>query len=247
MIKVPPLSLPQLEERANLLLAEYADTIGGDVPNPIPVTDIAENELGLNVECRDLHAYFNVPKQSNTSGILGAMEFASCRILIDQSLNPEIHPHRIGRYRYSIAHEIGHWRLHRAKVLQSRAPSSQPPVICREPRPKMPVIEWQAENFASFLLLPRDRVLDAWGAAPPFLFDVNESGSRELRALWFSKNPDEDITRAMFARECEKRFEQLAEPLAWSFEVSKQAMCIRLEGMGLLRRTNIGHRERSLT
>lgn len=104
----------------------------------------------------------------------------------------------------------------------------------------MPIIERQAEYFASYLLLPEERVLDAWGEAPPFVFDVHESGSRELRSLWINSKADPEVTRRLFASECDRRFEQIAEPLAWKFEVSKQAMCIRLEGMGLVRRSPLG-------
>lgn len=241
MIQISSLTLPQLEQRANVLLGEYADTIGSNVPLPVPVTDIATNELGLSLEFMDLHAYFNKPKLGTSAEILGAMEFSTSRILIDHSLNPEIFPHRIGRFRYSVAHEIGHWRLHRSKVLKIHKATNQPPIICRDPgRSKMPTIERQAEYFASYLLLPAERVLNAWGAAPPVVFNVHESGSRELRSLWTNSKADPEATRKLFATECDRRFEQIAEPLAWKFEVSKQAMCIRLEGMGLLRRSPLG-------
>ncbi|TAJ96854.1 MAG: ImmA/IrrE family metallo-endopeptidase [Reyranella sp.] len=241
MIQVPSLTLPQVEQRANVLLGEYADTIGSNVPSPVPVTDIATNELGLTLEFMDLHAYFKRPKSGASSEILGAMEFSNNRILIDHSLDPSLFPHRLGRFRYSVAHEIGHWRLHRGKVLQSQKKSKQPPIICRDPgRQKMPTIERQAEYFASFLLLPGDRVSDAWGSKPPFVFDVFGHGSPELRSLWMSTRADSILTRSLFASECEKRFEEIAAPLAWKFEVSKQAMCIRLEGMGLIRRSAAG-------
>jgi Zn-dependent peptidase ImmA (M78 family) len=238
-LRVSTLTLQQLEQRASQLLAEYALTLGGEVPVPIPVKDIAENELGLRVQCMNIRALLESSDEEDD--ILGLMDFEKNRILIDQSLDPDVLPHRLGRYRFSIAHEIGHWRLHKKKVLENQARTNQPPIICRDSgREKMPMVEWQAENFASFLLIPRDRLLDAWGTEPPFVFNVQESGSRELRAMWMSSKADPNATRRAFARECEKRFEQFADRLAWAFEVSKQAMAIRLEGIGLLRRSPIG-------
>lgn len=236
MMQVPSLTLPQLEQRTDQLLAEYTESIT-EISTTIPVSEIAEDYLGLRVRFEDLHAYCKIPRRGDSSAILGAIEFDRQRILIDQSLDPGLHPHRIGRYRYSVGHEVGHWQLHRSTWLKYKARTGISSIVCREPGlAKKPRIEQQADEFASFLLLPRDRVLKAWGDAPPFVFDIRESGSRELQSLWTSLKPDEATARAMFARECEKRFDQFAEPLAWFFQVSNQAMRIRLEGMGLLRR-----------
>jgi hypothetical protein len=33
--------------------------------------------------------------------------------VIDESLDPDEKPAKEGRYRYTAAHEVGHWRLHR--------------------------------------------------------------------------------------------------------------------------------------
>lgn len=240
-MKFSTLTLSQLEDRARKLLGEYAETIGGEVPSPVPVTDIAENELGLKVEFQDLHAYLGRPKRGNFVDILGVIEFSRDWILIDNTLHPDVFPHRLGRFRFSVAHEIGHWRMHKTKVLESQKLTNQAAIICRDPGSgNLPKEEWQAENFASFLLLPRERVLDAWGGKPPVTFDVQRAGSRELRSLWSSLTADPQVTRSLFARECEKHFEQFAAPLAYTFDVSNMAMAVRLERMGLLRRSAIG-------
>ncbi|MBK8008612.1 MAG: ImmA/IrrE family metallo-endopeptidase [Rhizobiales bacterium] len=42
--------------------------------------------------------------------------------MIDDSLDPEENPSMLGRYRFTLAHEIGHWRLHRHSVRQGRRP-----------------------------------------------------------------------------------------------------------------------------
>jgi Zn-dependent peptidase ImmA (M78 family) len=229
-----------LEHHANSLLAEYAETIGSSVNSPIPVDEIAMYHLALRLECADLHATLDIPMQGHSPDILGAMLFDQNTILIDQSLDPETYPSQLGRYRYSIGHEICHWRLHRSAVLKNQARHPRPAIVCRQSEVTSAPIEWQAENFSSFLLLPRERILDAWGQKLPFAFDVHEHGSPDLRKLWSSLKPDQQIARAMFMSECGGMFDQFAGPLAELFEVSKQAMRIRLEGMGLLRRVRAG-------
>jgi Zn-dependent peptidase ImmA (M78 family) len=108
--------------------------------------------------------------------------------------------------------------------------------VCRDGNGKKPRIEWQADEFSSFLLLPRARVIEAFGNHPPFVFDAQKHGSLELKRLWRSLKPDPDIARTMYASECEQEFELFSQPLAKQFQVSNQVMRIRMEGMGLLKR-----------
>ena len=55
--------------------------------------------------------------------ILGAIWVDKEIILIDRSLDPKDNPSMQGRYRFSVAHEIGHWRLHRPYV--AKDPSAE--------------------------------------------------------------------------------------------------------------------------
>jgi hypothetical protein len=238
MIQVPGLTLKQLEERANKLLFEYAETIDTEVPTPIPVVEIAENHLALDLSCADVRTLLNLPRKSSSSDVLGAMIFERQQIVIDDSLNPEKHPFQMGRYRYSVGHEIGHWVLHRAAAMKKMARVRKPVIVCREVAPpaKVSIVEWQADHFSSFLLLPRQRVLEAWGESPPAVFDVHKSGSTELRRLWTSLRPDPEEARALYAIECQQFFDRIALPLATTFAVSLQAMRIRLEALGVLQR-----------
>ena len=84
--------------------------------------------------------------------ILGAIFFEQKRIVIDESLDPDANPAKEGRYRYTAAHEVGHWRLHRA--LFGRDPSqtslldaNTASVICRTSQAKAR-IELQADLYA---------------------------------------------------------------------------------------------------
>ena len=100
--------------------------------------------------------------------ILGAIFFDERRIVIDESLDPEENPSKEGRYRFTLAHEGGgHWRLHRHLFAKDPAQVSlfnepaPPSVVCRSSQAKEPV-EWQADFYASCLLMPRKLVMAAW-------------------------------------------------------------------------------------
>ena len=44
---------------------------------------------------------------------MGAIYFSKKKIAVDQSLVPDDFPAMRGRYRFTLAHELAHWRLHR--------------------------------------------------------------------------------------------------------------------------------------
>ena len=238
-IKVPIRGREFIEREAERLLVEYLDETGCRIDGPVPVEEIARYHLCLKLEFADLHDVLDLPKYAGGPDILGAMFFEQSAILIDERLNPEVYPERLGRYRFSLGHEIGHWRLHRDAMAKRRAANaSQPAFICRQSDTVTVPVEWQAETFASFLLLPRDRVLAEWakvrGSCEPFRFDVAGYGSPRLRSLWFGLASDGEKARRLFARECEATFDEMASGFAKVFAVSTQAMRIRLEGLRLL-------------
>jgi hypothetical protein len=240
-IKVPVRNKEFIEREADRLLAEYVQETGSRVEGAIPVEDIARYHLCLQLGFADLHDFLGLAKYAGGPDILGAVFFEQSAILIDDRLNPEVHPEQLGRYRFSLGHEIGHWRLHREAMARRRlANASQPAFICRQRDAVTVPVEWQAETFASFLLLPRDRVLKEWralrGNCDSFAFDVTAHGSPRLRRVWFGLTSNGEEARRLFARECEGAFDELAAVLAKVFAVSTQAMRVRLEGRKLLRR-----------
>jgi hypothetical protein len=238
-IKVPIRGKEFIEREAERLLDEYVEETGAAVDGPVPVEEIARYHLCLKLEFADLYDVLDLPKYAGGPDVLGAMFFEQNAILIDERLNPEIYPEQLGRYRFSLGHEVGHWRLHRDVMAKRRlANANQPAFICRQSDAVTVPVEWQAETFASFLLLPRDRVLAEWaklrGSCDPFRFEVAAHGSPRLRSLWFGLTSDGEKARRLFARECEATFDELASVLAKVFAVSTQAMRIRLEGLRLL-------------
>ena len=175
--KVPYLREEQIERDAAALVAEVEEAHGIIITPPIPIEDIVEKHLKLGIEFDDVHRLLRVPRSGPglDPDILGAMYFDERRIFIDESLDPEENPPREGRYRFTLAHEGGgHWRLHRHLFTKDPAQISlfnepaPPSVVCRSSQAKEPV-EWQADFYASCLLMPRKLVIAAWArcSGPP--------------------------------------------------------------------------------
>jgi len=72
-IKVKFLAKDEIEEDAELLLAEYEDTIGGPIKLPVPVDDITTSHLALQLRFDDLHRLFDTPMLRGQPDILGAI------------------------------------------------------------------------------------------------------------------------------------------------------------------------------
>jgi hypothetical protein len=151
------------EPRAHAVRERYLTLFGGD-ELPVPVESIAEDLLGLHVEERwDI----------DVSGMLLPAER---RIVLNAAEAPrDVAPLR--RFRFTIAHEIGHWVCH---CLEGRVPSLEPS-YCRAvdlTDAADRAIEREANVFAAELLMPEPAVREAWSdledvAACAARFDVS--------------------------------------------------------------------------
>jgi Zn-dependent peptidase ImmA (M78 family) len=235
-----------IEKDAQALLAEYAHARGVPIEAPIAIDDIIEKHLKIGIEFDDTHRLFGVPRSGIgfDPDILGAIFFEQKRIVIDESLDPDENPAKEGRYRYTAAHEVGHWRLHRhlfgkdpaqTSMLDGNAP---PSVICRTSQAKAR-IELQADLYASCVLMPRKLVFAAWDEAFP---------DRKQRVLQPSQTIDHHFVElarfelrmsgtVAFSESDNEALEAFAKPFAEKFLVSPIAMRIRLEKLALLHRT----------
>jgi Zn-dependent peptidase ImmA (M78 family) len=240
-IKVEFLREDEIEKDAELLLAEYEDTIGEPIKLPVPVDEITTYHLALRLGFDDLHKTLNRPMLRGQPDILGAIWVEKELVLIDRHLDPKNNPSMLGRYRFSVAHEIGHWRLHRSYVRDSNQTalfeaSTEPTVICRVSQENEPV-EWQANFFGSCLLMPRRRVHDEWKGylgrtSPLLLSDLRPNGNVMMRAQSMIYEQGRNEAGAVDIA----LFEEVAKPIARRFGVSTPAMRIRLENLGLLLR-----------
>ena len=100
---VPYLKKEAIEDAAALLLSDYGKATGP----PIPVDEIIELHLKLTVEFRDML------KLLGGGDVHGALWVNDNLIGVDVGLDPDKFPRRRGRYHFTLAHEAGHWRLHR--------------------------------------------------------------------------------------------------------------------------------------
>jgi Zn-dependent peptidase ImmA (M78 family) len=228
---IPYLAEEMIERDAAALLAEYGQARGVSITPPIPIEEIIEKHLKLGVEFDDAHNLFGVPRSGRDPDIIGALLLDEARIVIDESLDPEENPSKETRYRFTLAHEGGHWRLHRDLFAKDPAQANLfggapvRSVVCRSSQAKERV-EWQADFYASCMLMPRKLVMSAWeekfGTLRPHIMDRSRRVAavkiRDLEEEWQNHLAMEDFAR----------------PFAQQFLVSPQAMRIRLEKLGLL-------------
>jgi Zn-dependent peptidase ImmA (M78 family) len=243
-LRVPYIADESIERDAEALLAQYAHAKGLDVRAPIQIEDIVEKHLKLRVEFDDLHRLLGVQRVGFgiEPDLFGAIWLETGEIVIDESLDPEERPSIEGRYRFTLAHEGGgHWRLHRPLVQANSDQESlfgdarRPTVVCRSSQAKERV-EFQADLYASSLLMPRKLVMQAW--RDKFGNDRPRILCRKDRIVVPCDTEEEISTpvRAFEQARDDEAMEHFARPFAEHFLVSPVAMRIRLERLGLLHR-----------
>jgi Zn-dependent peptidase ImmA (M78 family) len=103
---------------------------------PIPVLEIAEQN-GVNV----VFANFG----SNAEKVAGLCDFENARIYVNEDETAE-------RQSFTIAHELGHWMLHRQTFIDD---PDRYPVLPRFSQPdRNDPLEKEANKFAACLLVP---------------------------------------------------------------------------------------------
>jgi hypothetical protein len=138
-----------IEERAERVLAEVPDWIWDAETLPVPVEHIADSCFGLFVrDVDDLTAAPGVPDLPAATGISGLLLPALGEIWVNAAEARDWPPRR----RFTIAHELGHWCLHRAReAVWCRAHAVDPEPAARRAYPPE---ESQANEFAAALLMP---------------------------------------------------------------------------------------------
>lgn len=218
--RVPFLPEKRIEDQAQLLLDEWAETHLPVTEPPVPIDDILELHLELAFCLADLQTELSHPD------VLGGIWFGDRMIKVDQSLDPSIRPKLLGRYRFTLAHEVGHWRLHRQHLMDDPSAKSlfeancEPAFVQRSGA--NPPEEIQANAFAACVLMPRELVYETWS---------QWRGTDTPVAI--SELPVGDYHAERQANE-EMAMDQFCKPLAERFEVSAQAMHYRLQKLELL-------------
>ena len=220
-MKVIFLRKSEIENEALRLIHEYGQKFGAITGPPIPMDEIVDSHLNIRLDYKDL----NVGKTRKI--VLGSLNIETNSLVVDDSLDPELFPHKEGRYRFTLAHEAGHWVLHRPQLIVEREQPSLfgtvviEPIVCRTTSKKKP-IEWQADNFAAYLLMPKEMVFQVWrdrfGDLKPYVAEGEIANLSARFCLGENETPTVSI----------------AKEIAEIFKVSGQSMQIRLAELGLV-------------
>jgi len=215
-MNVPWLTKKSIADAASGVLTDYETKIKRRIQPPIPVEHIIERGLSLRLGFTDLR------KKLKLDDVLGATYVKEKMICVDRSLAENQNE---GRLCFTFAHEAGHWVLHRRLVDQAcRTGGGRGFIFCRIKDAKEP-IEWQADYFASCMLLPEATVEAAFckcfGSKPLILYNVKSAYSGPV-----CFDP---------CVETWPRIAGVVKEAGGFSNVSNQAMIIRLQDLGLVK------------
>ena len=209
---VSRLSRMDIERLAYNQLAAYNQALLAQ-PGILDIDDFAENFLGINLDFIEL---------SNNGSILGMVAFSDCVVPVYDSEQNEMRSHAVKagtvlidsntikkheyRGKFTIAHECAHWLLHRPTC---HAQS----IICRKSGTTNNIdwMEWQADNFASALLMPAV-------AVHTFMKNYVSEQRESMKMMYQMLGERYAITKR----------EQIIRIAAYTFGVSNQAAEVRL-------------------
>ena len=140
----------EIERAAEAFLAGIPSYVWDGATLPVPIEEIADTHVGLLVrDVEDLGTAPGAPQLEQGQSLSGLLLPARGEIWINAAEARQWPPRR----RFTIAHELGHWSLHR---------ESEQPVFCRaasvdapsQEQSLLPAPEEQANAFAAALLMP---------------------------------------------------------------------------------------------
>lgn len=222
----PYKSYRRIEFEAHRLLSDYSREYEAIIEPPIPIEEILERHLRLDLAMCDLRQVVGF------DDVLGALCVERREVMVDQSLDPDEFPELEGRFRFTLAHEIGHWQMHR-RIYEQQCADSGPPFVSRTSQANRR-IERQADFFAACMLMPRPLVFQLWR----HILDGRIITLAQLEPSRQAIIEDEIVRRRTVPETPEEEdnlmLDWAALPLAVEFRVSPMAMRIRLEELKLI-------------
>ena len=230
---VPYASAQQLNNFATAVINEFSPDVLKE-PDSVRIEDLAEFHCHANLEIRSI---------TQDKSILGATLFnGGCIKVYDDGWTPVQFPKRtilieedmkfnkqIGRYRFTLAHEISHLLLHSGAncstgTISRNATENETVIMCRpgesisnrtKPQSTADWLEWQADRMAAALLMPE----------PTFKYVVEvfmkNSGAGSIAEIKY-----------MIDKNWSNVTDELLFKLGQIFEVSKTAARYRLRDCG---------------
>jgi len=142
---VPDLSKKDIEIKARKLIDQYQQQIALISTPPIPVDHIAEGLLNIRLDTKlipnvDILAYINPEEKT---------------IYFNESRKNHFETY-FGTYEFTLAHELGHYELHCTNVAFEQLSFNLEDIkgVYCTPQIKVDIREYQANRFASYLLMP---------------------------------------------------------------------------------------------
>lgn len=194
----------EIEKLCEGLLSEIGYSFG-----EVPLDDLCSL-------LKDKHGLKVVETLDLPQGVLGQILFESLEILINEEHENE------ARKRFTLAHELGHFLLGHSQYMsgekchESSLNIEQPNEVGIKDVMRM---EWQANQFASCLLLPKNQFIETFKTVA----ERNGLSNRGFGVLYLD---DQRCNQAAYYN--------VTSPLMKRFKVSRQAIKIRLKKLGFL-------------
>jgi len=191
-----------LERKAQEFLAAHHASL----TIPVPIEEIVEFKLGLNI--------IPFPDLSKRFDVDGFLTFVPDSIYVDQG---QLETQET-RYRFTLAHEVGHWILHRDLYADAEVHNLEGyfKAYGELDDDALKDFEFQARNLGGRILLPEARCVAAAKAALP--------NARQMAAK-AGQGANEKLVCGAIARLVADQFKvshQVAETRLWGDELCKK-------------------------
>ncbi len=146
-IALDRLSYEDIRQRADQFLASYHP----ERSTPIPIEEIVEFQLGIHI-----YTIYGLKRLLAEAEIEGFLSSNFDEIGIDE----EVYKGADTRYRFTLAHEVGHLILHQEMYSKYEINNLADRLKFVTEIPEEPYFwfEWQAKSFAGLVLVPGDRL-----------------------------------------------------------------------------------------
>ena len=149
----------EIERAAEAFLSGIPSYVWDGVTLPVPIEEIADTHAGLLVrDVDDLGAAPGAPELAHGQALSGLLLPGVGEIWVNGAEARQWPARR----RFTIAHELGHWRLHRnaERGVFCRSGSIEPEAS--EPRVPLPPAEDEANVFAAGVLMPAQLIKEQY-------------------------------------------------------------------------------------
>jgi IrrE N-terminal-like domain len=155
--------MTDIEFLAEQFLASVPGYVWDATTLPVPVEDIADSHVGLLVrDVADLQAAPGAPPLRDGQTLSGLLLPARGEIWVNAQ-ESETWP---ARRRFTIAHELGHWQMHRSSETSVFCRSAVIEAALEQNRPDPAPAEEEANAFAAAVLMPARLVRERYASAP---------------------------------------------------------------------------------